>query len=119
MQTPPVLVTTLVIAGLIVCGFAVYALVEAVRTLRVARRFIDDMDERLVPLLAKVDVTVDAVNAELLRIDGIVSTFEDVSDKVSTTTNVVHGAMNAPMEAVNAVGSRLRDAWRTARRTRG
>ncbi|MDZ4064483.1 MAG: hypothetical protein U1E22_07420 [Coriobacteriia bacterium] len=118
MQTPPALVTALVISALVVCGFAVFALVESIRTLRDARRLHAEVGERLIPLIEKVDVTVDAVNAELLRIDGIVSTFEDVSDKVSTTTNVVHGAMNAPLEAVNAVGSRLRDVWRTARRMR-
>lgn len=118
MDTPSALVMTLIIAALGVCVVAAFALVEFVRTLRSLRGLSEDIGERFIPLLEKLDVTIDAVNAELLRIDGIVSTFEDVSDKVSTTTNVVHGAMNAPLEAANVVGSRLRDAWRGARRAR-
>jgi len=116
LDTLSYLVILLVVTALALCGVAVYALVELVKTSRSVRRLSEDLDVRLVPLLDKVDVTVDAVNAELLRIDGIVTTFEDVSDRVSSTTNAVHDAVNAPMGAVNAVGARLRDAWRSARR---
>jgi polyphosphate kinase len=41
---------------------------------------LEDVRERAVPLLEKVVVTVDAVNAESLRIEGIVSRFEDVGE---------------------------------------
>lgn len=101
------LLIVLAIVGIATCGVAIFVLVQTAQTLRSARRLFDDMDGRLVPLVEKIEVTVDAVNAELLRIDGIVTRFEDVSD-----------AVNAPFDAVNAVGSRLRQAWTAARRAR-
>ncbi len=118
MDAGNTLVIVLVAAGIVTCGVLVYALVEAVSTLRSVRRLADDLDGRLIPLMDKLDVTVDAVNAELLRIDGIVTRFEEVTDRVSSTTNAVHDVVNAPMEAVNAVGSRVRQAWVAARRAR-
>jgi ABC-type transporter Mla subunit MlaD len=97
---------------------AVFALVENVKTMRVARTFFEETSANLQPLIEKADVTIDAVNAELLRVDGIVTTLEDVSDRVSDTTSVVHTAVNAPAEVANVMGVRLREAWRAARRAR-
>ena len=68
------------------------------------------------PLIDKADVTVDAMNAELLRVDGIVTTIEEVSDRVGETTRTVHAVTNAPKEIANAMGPQLRAAWRSAQR---
>lgn len=118
LETLSYLHISLAILGIGLSLLAGFAIVEFIKTMRSARRLADDLDERVVPLLDKVDVTVDAVNAELLRIDGIVSKFEDVSDKVSSTTNAVSDVVNAPMDAVGHVSTRLRDVWKTARRSR-
>ena len=106
------------IAAVVVCVVAVFALVENVKTMRTARTFFEETSSRLQPLIEKADVTVDAVNAELLRVDGIVTTLEDVSDRVSDTTNVVQTAVNAPAEVANVMGTRLRQVWLAARRAR-
>ncbi|MRR13375.1 hypothetical protein EG835_13185 [bacterium] len=57
-------------------------------------------------------MTVDAVNAELLRIDTIVTQIEEVSERVSSTTTAVHGAVKAPREVLSNLGSTLRSAWK-------
>jgi len=119
MQAVDILQTVLIVAGIAVSAVACYALVEFIKTARSARRFADETRERLSPLLDKVDITVDAVNAELLRIDAILTQFEEVSDRVSSTTSAVHDAVNAPIDAVTAVSSGVRDvfsAWRRARK---
>ena len=72
------------------CGVAIWALIEAVKTARSAQLLADDLDARLVPLLDKADVTVDAINAELLRIDEIVTRVEEVTDRVDE--HLAHGA---------------------------
>lgn len=87
---------------------AIYGIIEAVATLRSVRKLSDDMQTRLVPLIEKANVTVDALNAELFRIDGIVTQIEQVSDRVSSTTNAVQDAVHGPMEAVSNMGARLR-----------
>lgn len=82
------------------CVAVVYASIELSRSARRLRVFLDGADARLAPLAEKADVTVDAVNAELLRVDAIITRLEDVSD-------AVQDAVNAPLEAVAGVGSRV------------
>lgn len=96
-------------------GVAIYGIIEAVATLRSVRKLSDDMQTRLVPLIEKANVTVDAFNAELLRIDGIVTQIEEVSDRVSCTTNAVQDAVHGPMEAVSNMGARLRSVLKRHR----
>jgi uncharacterized protein YoxC len=112
------LVIALIVAALVLCGFAVYALVEAVRTLRSVRALSDDLARSLPSLIEKADVTVDALNAELLRVDSILSDFEDVSSRVGHTVTVVQDAVNVPANAVSAASERIREAWHRARRSR-
>jgi hypothetical protein len=106
------------VAALVVSVIAVYALIESIRTMRLMREFIDDTSSRLNPLIEKADVAVDAMNAELLRVDGIVTTIEEVSDRVGDTTRTVHAVTTAPREVANAMGPRLREAWKAARESR-
>lgn len=118
MDVRSVLDTVLVVAAICVCGIGVWALVEVIKTSRSARVLFDDLDQRAIPLLEKADITIDAVNAELLRIDEIVSRVGDVSERVAATSSVVQGAVNAPLEAVNLVGGRLRRWMRVTRAAR-
>ncbi len=108
MDAVSVLVIVALVAAIAMCAVAVFALFEAIATLRSARTFFDEMDGRLVPLIEKVDITVDAVNAELLRVDGIVTQFQEVADNVTTATHVVRDAANAPAGIANAVGTGVR-----------
>jgi uncharacterized protein YoxC len=112
------LTIALIVAGLVVCGFAVFALFEAVKTLRSVRALSDDMARRLPPLIEKADVTVDAMNAELLRVDAIIGDVEEISSRLGHTVTTVQDAVNAPANAVNAAGEKIRGAWLRARRTR-
>jgi hypothetical protein len=112
-----VLLPVLLVAASAVCGVAIWALIEGVKTARSARKLTDDLDERLVPILEKADVTVDAMNAELLRIDQIVTRVEDVTERLSDTSRAVQEVANAPAEIVNDLADRVRHAWKTRRRT--
>ncbi|MDY0087681.1 MAG: hypothetical protein RBS78_03940 [Coriobacteriia bacterium] len=112
------LVIALIVAGLAVCGFLVFALVEAVKTLRSMRVLSDDMGQRIPPLIDKIDVTVDALNAEMLRVDAIIDDFEQISSRVSNTVSTVQDAVSAPANAVSSAGERIRVAWNRARHAR-
>lgn len=107
------LLAVLLVCASALCGTAIWALTESVKTARSARQLADDLDARLVPLLDKADVTVDAMNAELLRIDQIVTRVEEVTDRVSDTSRVVAQVANAPAEMVNDISDRVRRAWKT------
>jgi len=73
----------------------------------------DEMRLRLLPLLEKVDVTVDAFDAELLRVDGIMTDIEGVSGAVSSATDIIR----TPVGVVAGLGSRLAHAFTRARRS--
>lgn len=106
------------VAALIVSVVAIYALVVSVKTMRSMQEFMEETSSRLHPLIEKADITVDAINAELLRVDGIVTTLEEVSERVGETTRTVQAVTNAPKEVANAMGPRLRAAWRAAAASR-
>lgn len=111
----PTLEIVLLAAAAVLCVAGVVALAQAVITMRSVKRLADDTQSRLIPFLEKIDVTVDAVNAELLRIDGIVTQIEEVSDRVTTTTTAVQDAVHAPLEVVSNLGSTIRSAWKRTR----
>jgi hypothetical protein len=111
-----VLVVVLISAG-ILCGVAVWALRDFVATSRSVRLTSEDLRTRLVPLIDKADVTVDALNAELLRVDGIITQFEDTSSRVNHASSAISDIVNAPAEIVSEAASRMRRAWKDRKQT--
>lgn len=77
--------------------YLVWVLVSATGRLLSA---VEDVRTRLVPLLEKADVTVDALNAELLRIDAIVSQAEEVGEAVSTASDFVRSPVNSAARGI-------------------
>lgn len=108
-MTPALQPIVLVLASLlcVVAGVAAWEIAKSARSWRETsesvKRLADEAVDRLVPLAEKADVTVDALNAELLRVDLIVSRFEDVADRAASIAN-------APSE----IGERLRHAFSSA-----
>lgn len=107
------LLIVLLVAASAACGFVIWAVIELVATLRSTRRLAEDLDASLMPLLEKTDVTVDAINVELLRIDEIVSRVEEVTDRVNSTSRTVQEVANAPAEIVSEIAGRVRSAFKT------
>lgn len=101
------LLILLLVAAIAACVAFVVLALDGVKTSRSVRQLSDDMDSRLVPLLEKADVTVDAANAELLRIDGIVTRVEDATNSASDAADTVRDVVNAPVELVSEIGVRL------------
>ncbi len=113
MDARQALETVLVVLAIVLAGAGIYAAVVLVKTLRQTQEAMTELREKLVPLLDKADVTVDALNAELLRVDGIVSDIEGVSGAVSSATDIIR----TPVGVVAGLGSRLAHAFTRARRS--
>jgi hypothetical protein len=103
-------------AAIVLCGVAVWALIEFVKTARSTRLLADDSRVRLIPLLEKADVTVDAINAELYRIDGIITRFESAGERVDAASGTISDIVNTPGELVNEFAGRVRRAFNERRR---
>jgi hypothetical protein len=112
VDTNGILLTVLLVVASVVCIAGVWAAVEAARASRSLKTLAQHLDSQVVPLLEKADVTIDAVNAELLRADAIVSRIEEITDRVESTTRTVQGVANAPAEIVTDIADRVRRAWK-------
>lgn len=94
---------------------AVFALVQIGRTASVAARRLEQVVDRLDPILEKADVSVDALNAELLRIDAIISDVEEISAAAASATRAVESVTNAPIEIATNFADRLRRRFKQYR----
>lgn len=90
----------LIIIGILVGLAALYAIRVLVQATAKILADLEEVRARLVPLLEKADVTVDAVNAELLRIDAIVSQAEEVGDAVSTASGFIRSPVNSAAQGI-------------------
>lgn len=103
-----VLRIVLYVALIALCATAVWALVVLVGTARSTRRLVERLDDKLPPLIDRANETLDSVNAEMVRVDDIVSQLEQVSDRVSSTTRAASEIVGAPAAAVAGLGNGLR-----------
>jgi hypothetical protein len=112
MDTASVLGIVLTVLAIALAAFAIYVLVVALRLARELQAATVELRAKLVPLIDKADVALDLMNAELLRVDGIVSDIEQVSGAVSSASDVIRG----PMNVVQKFGAGLARAFSRARR---
>jgi hypothetical protein len=111
-----ILTIVLVIAAIAACISMIWLAREGVATMRSVRTLSDDTHERLMPLLDKADVMVDAANAELWRLDGAITRFEDASVRVSVASGTLSEIVQAPAEIVTGVAERVRKAIKDRKR---
>ena len=107
-----VLLLILVAVAIAALGVTIWALVRAVDTMASVKRLADDADRDLPPLMAKADLTLDAVNDELGRVQGIVTQVKEVADSVTetkrTADRVVDDAVGGVSRASRAIAAALR-----------
>lgn len=87
-------------------GYGVWVVVNAASKLTTA---VEDVRVRLVPLIEKADITVDAVNAELLRIDAIVSQAEEVGEAVSNASDFIRSPVNTAAQKLARMARSFRN----------
>jgi hypothetical protein len=110
-----VLTLVLLVAATAACIAIVWLSREVAATARSTRQLSDEVRERLIPLLEKADVTVDATNAELLRIDAAITRFEDASVRVGAASSTIADVVQAPADIVTGVADKVRRAWKDRR----
>jgi ABC-type transporter Mla subunit MlaD len=103
-----ILLIVLYAALIVLSATGVWALIVVVSTARSTRRLVEDLGERLPPLIEKAGATLDSLDAEMARVDEIVAQLEEVSDRVTFTTRAASEMVNAPVAAVVGLGDRAR-----------
>jgi uncharacterized protein YoxC len=100
MDAQTVLRIVLYVALIVLACVAVWGVREIVGSARSVRRLSDDLHATLPGLIERADGTLVAVNAELVRVNGVVTQLEDVSDRVSSTTRAAQEMVEGPAAAV-------------------
>ena len=103
-----------VLGTLLIVGFFV-AFAGLLRTLRTLLAAIEELRREVVPLARQWRGTVDQANAELTRVDGLLTTAESVSATVDSASRLAYLAFSNPVIKVLAIGA---GAGRAARRFR-
>ncbi len=129
MDVSSTLHTILFIALIIAVIALIVFLVELVKTVKSAHKLVDDtqaklqptldhveaMSNELKPAVAKVDplverlqLTVDAANVELMRVDKILEDVGDVTDTASNTAKTIDSVTSMPQQLVQDATTRVR-----------
>jgi methyl-accepting chemotaxis protein len=95
------LVSVLYTLLIVLAGFAIWGIREIVTTARSVRRLTDELGETLPPLIERANVTLSSVDSELLRVNGVVSQIEEVSDRVQATSRAAAEMVEAPAAVVS------------------
>ena len=96
---------------LVVVGIGlIYALIRLGGTLGSAEKLLTDVDTEIVPLLKQATETLDGVNTELDKVDVVMSSVVDATEKVDQTTRVVESAISVPAKKAAAFGAGVSQA---------
>jgi uncharacterized protein YoxC len=80
------------------------------RVLTSTKELIDGVTTQTVPLLGEVNTTVALVNQELVRVDGILTTAEEVTASVGGMVNTVSTTVSSPLVKLSAFAYGVRKA---------
>ena len=104
-----------VVGTLVVVGFFV-AFLGLLRTLRTLTQSIEELRREVTPLAAQWRQTVDQANAELQRVDSLLTTGESVSQTVDAASRLAYLALSNPIIKLVAFTSGTGAALRRLRR---
>ena len=96
---------------LVVVGIGlIYSLVRLGGALGKADKLLADVDTEVVPLLKQATETLDGVNTELGKIDVVMTSVVDATEKVDQTTRAVESAITVPAKKAAAFGAGVSQA---------
>ncbi len=102
--------TIFVFAIVLLVGFIIIVLVQLKKTLISIDELVKKVNTELTPLLSKARITLDEVNSELSRVNGIVNSIHEVSERVQNTTDVAKKIVASPALKLSGLATGLRVA---------
>jgi hypothetical protein len=75
-----------------------YALFRLAQTFSQTTVMIHDVNQEAVPLLTRLQTTIDEVNSELDKVNQITDTAVAATDKIETTASAVQSAIGTPVK---------------------
>lgn len=113
MNWPLVLNVILVVVATALAVFFIMVLNQLTKTLSSINEFVKEINRDVPPLLTKLQTTIDEVNDELGRVDEIVQSVQEVSEKVSVTSRIVQEIISSPLIKVASFSAGAKKAFDT------
>lgn len=102
--------TIFVIAIVFLVGFIIIVLIQLKKTLVGIDELVRQVNTELIPILSKAQTTLDEVNSELSRVNGIVTSIHGVSERVQTTTDAAKKLVASPAIKLSGIAAGLKAA---------
>jgi uncharacterized protein YoxC len=90
-----------------------FALIRLGGVLRQLTTMLHDVNKEFVPILSRVQTTVDEVNSELGKVDEITGSVVAVTDKIETTAFAVQNAIEVPVKKMAGLSAGVGEAVST------
>jgi hypothetical protein len=90
-----------------------YLLVKMGGTFSRLNEFLKRLDDEVIPLLSKTQVTLDEVNSELSKVDDLLGTLVTVTDKVEATTRTLSSVVSKPVKKAAGLSAGVQEAVST------
>ncbi len=90
---------------------SVWLLYQLVKTMGILNQFLDEVRAETIPLMTRFQTTMDHVNTELERVDGILTAVEGMSQKLNSATKVVQEFVTSPIVKAIGIGAGASKAY--------
>ena len=93
----------------VLCGLGVaYALYRAGTALKKLSNILGHVDSRVLPMLTRVEATLDGVNSELTKVDQITGSVAEMVKAAEETTTALRNAVSTPIRKIAGLAGGLR-----------
>jgi len=91
-------------------GGLAFALVRLGSVFKRLANILDDANTKVIPLLSRLETTLDGVNSELHKVDQITGSVAEIVKAAEQTTTAIHTAVATPIRKITGLVVGARDS---------
>jgi uncharacterized protein YoxC len=88
------------------------------RTMAITNYILDDIRKEAIPLMARIETTIDHINNEMGYVDGVLKSAEKLAARANTLTQAAQSLVTSPLVKVLSLGLGVQSPWTQVRRER-
>ncbi len=81
------------------------------RTMGITNRMLDDIRRQVIPLMGKLQTTMDHVNTEMGYVDGLLAAVQRLAERADSMTRAAQSIFSSPLVKVLTLGMGARRAF--------
>jgi uncharacterized protein YoxC len=98
--------------ALLMLALTIVAL-KLARTMTLTNNILDDIRKEAVPLMGRIQTTMDHVNNEMGYVDGVLRSAEKIAAQANTMTRAAQSLLTSPLVRVLSLGAGMQRALRS------